>query len=328
MRYFLIIFFFLSFACKSNKSNRGKVPQLIQLREPYDEAQIVLSPSVTINSEDAGYTIILPQDSVEGMIVLFHSGRDTSHVGFEQRLYVETIRRNIAAMYVTTGNPFEFLFEETAYKRLDRYIHKALSEHNIPANLLFAGMSLAGTRALKFGIWCQNGHSEFEIRPLGIAICDAPLDFNRFWRQGQFAINHQIHPTSVREAQWVNYQLEKHLGGTPLENLKAYYQYAPYFKSLKIDTRLACLKGVAIRAYTEPDVDWWMKNRNKDYYGMNAVDAAGLIAELNLLDHKNAQLITTTHRGYHPNGTQHPHSWSIVDNGELIEWFVDLIRVK
>ena len=42
------------------------------------------------------------------MIVLFHSGRDTTHPGYEQRLYLEAVRRDVAALYVTTGNLFEF----------------------------------------------------------------------------------------------------------------------------------------------------------------------------------------------------------------------------
>jgi len=30
----------------------------------------------------------------------------------------------------------------------------------------------------------------------------------------------------------------------------------------------------------------------------------------------------TYDKGYHPDGTRHPHSWSIVDNKDLIHWFL------
>ena len=36
------------------------------------------------------------------------------------------------------------------------------------------------------------------------------------------------------------------------------------------------------------------------------------------------ELITTSGQGHHPDGRRHPHSWSIVDNGELVEWLLGL----
>ena len=81
---------------------------------------------------------------------------------------------------------------------------------------------------------------------------------------------------------------------------------------------------IAVRAYTEPDVKWWMAIRRKDYDSMNAVDFAAFINALNLMGNQQAELILTTDKGYLPDGTRHPHSWSIVDNKELINWFVSL----
>ena len=69
-----------------------------------------------------------------------------------------------------------------------------------------------------------------------------------------------------------------------------------------------------------------MKNRGKSYYGMNALDAAALINALQLLGNKEAELILTEDQGYRPDGSRHPHSWSIVDEKELVEWFVQLLE--
>jgi hypothetical protein len=44
-----------------------------------------------------------------------------------------------------------------------------------------------------------------------------------------------------------------------------------------------------VRLYTEPDIRWWMENRKVDYYSMNAVDAAALILQLQLLGNRQAQ---------------------------------------
>ena len=284
-----------------------------------------MTPDISIPAVDPGYTLILPEKAPKGMVILFHQGRDTSHAGYEMRLYTEAIKRGVAALYVTTGNPLEFLFDESRYEQLDRYIGEAVRVYEIPEDrLLFAGMSLAGTRALKFGLWCQEGHSRYGLHPRAIAVCDAPLDFVRFWSEGARAIRLNVNPTSVNEARWVNGQLEKHLGGTPSEVPEAYRGYSPYVYLPEPDERLKLLDGVAVRAYTEPDVDWWINNRHKSYYGINAVDAAAFINDLQILGNEEAELITTTGQGYHPDGRRHPHSWSIVDNGKLVEWLLGL----
>ncbi|MEZ5040542.1 MAG: hypothetical protein R2828_11630 [Saprospiraceae bacterium] len=76
----------------------------------------------------------------------------------------------------------------------------------------------------------------------------------------------------------------------------------------------------------ENDVQWWMENRGKDYYGMNAIDAAALINALRLQGNDKAELILTQNKGYRPDGTRHPHSWSIVDEQELVDWFAGLLE--
>jgi hypothetical protein len=317
---------FSLFGCKDLNPRMSSLQDLIQYTEPKDSQFISLHPDIQVPLEDPGYTLVLP-DMAIGMIVMFHSGRDTSHPGFEQRIYLDAVDQDVAIVYVTTGNPFEFLFSKTSFERLDRYIGKALKEADVkPNRLLFAGMSLAGTRALKFVQWCKQGKSDHDLSPLALAICDAPLDFNRFWKVGNFAILNNTHPTSKNEAQWVNYQLEKNLGGSPIDNPKKYIEYSPFSYSEKLDTKLAMMNDIFIRYYTEPDVNWWMKNRNRSYTGINSVDGAEWINQLNQTGHSNAELILTENKGVRPNGERHPHSWSIVDNKELIKWFVQIIH--
>ncbi len=103
-----------------------------------------------------------------------------------------------------------------------------------------------------------------------------------------------------------------------------YRSYSPFAWDGSIDSRLKDLKEVAVRAYTEPDIEWWMAHRNKDYYGMNAVDAAALINQLQLIGNKEAELVTTLDQGYRLDGSRHPHTWAIVDNQKLVSWFVNL----
>ena len=78
-----------------------------------------------------------------------------------------------------------------------------------------------------------------------------------------------------------------------------------------------------LRIYTEPDVDWWLRERNADLTNMNATECSAMINELNRLGNQNAKLKITQSKGYRkPNNKRHPHSWSIVDNAELIKWLL------
>ncbi|MCB0635684.1 MAG: hypothetical protein KDC54_03655 [Lewinella sp.] len=300
-------------------------PRLFQFEEPLETELIRLTPQISIPAEPPGYTLIQPKGETEGVIVFFGSGRDTTHAGYEMRLYETATDQQVALLYVSTGNPLEFLFDSTRYYQLERYIHQAVQEYNLPAHrLLFTGMSLGGTRALKFAEWCMAGHAPHGVRPRAVAICDAPLDFFRFYQQGERAIRMGASPISVNEATWVNYQLQEHLGGTPDEAPRAYRDYSPYVYEVSIFDPLESLRNIAVRAYTEPDVEWWIAQRQKDYYSINAPDAAGLINDLLYLGNNEAELIVTEGKGHHPDGTRHPHSWSIVDNEELVRWFLRL----
>ena len=300
-------------------------PIVEQYEVPKETEFIQITPTLNLPSEAPGYTLILPKDSITGLAIMFHSGRDTSHAGYEMRFYQPATQKRIGVMYVSTGNPFEFLFDSSRLYQLDSFIEKVLIQHPISRdNLLFAGMSLAGTRALKYALWCLEGNSPNHIKPRAIAICDAPLDFQRFWYDSKKAVAYNTNPTSVNEAKWVTYQLERNLGGSPVEVPEAYTKYSPYAKLWNVNPNAHLLKGVAIRAYTEPDIQWWTANRKKDYYGMNALDAALLINDLQIIGHSQSELITTSGKGMHPDGRRHPHSWSIVNNVELVEWFLDL----
>ena len=57
---------------------------------------------------------------------------------------------------------------------------------------------------------------------------------------------------------------------------------------------------------------------------MNSVDLAAFINELKILGNNNSELIITYKKGYLEYGTRYPHSWRIVDEKDLINWFISL----
>lgn len=316
MRYRLLILLMLS-------TPAWIAAQVVKQHTIPKQGLLALSPDIQVPYEDAGYTLVLPDhETARGLIVFFNSDRDTIN-----KIFHHALPHDLAVAYVTTGNRFEFFFNTENLQQIENYLHEIISKYQIPkANLLFCGMSLAGTRALKQAIFAQQPNSRHRLVPLAIAACDSPIDFVRFWQALERAKRLNFSPIAVNEATWVTAYLEENLGGTPKDQEANYLAYSPYSFSNLEPGNEQWLKDIAVRAYTEPDVQWWMKNRGKSYYGMNTLDAAALINALHVLGNEKAALILTENRGYRPDGTRHPHSWSIVDEKELVEWFVQLLE--
>ncbi len=321
MKYFLIIF------CAAFNFTQA---QNIYQHDEILEGQIFLTETIAIPVENAGYTLVLPDDNeADGMLVFLNSHRDAGKVIEEPSLEFYAIQNNLGLLFATTGNKLEFFFSEDSIKKVDRYIGKVVGTYSIPKqNLFFAGMSLSGTRALKYAQFCIQGKSEYGILPAAIAVCDAPLDFVRFWKETDKAKRLNFNPLTANEGAWVTGYLEKNLGGTPKEKLNDYQNYSVYCYTADNGGNVSLLKNIPVRAYTEPDVLWWMETRRKDYYAMNAIDLAAMINELNILGNENAELIITYNKGFQPDGTRHPHSWSIVDSKDLVNWFLTFIDKK
>jgi hypothetical protein len=289
------------------------------------EGSIELAAGININKVNSGYTLWLPEtDSVKGLVLFTHARRDTVN---DDLLIREAFKEQLAVMYATTDNRLEFFFSIKRLKEIENYLQTVVENHRIPKeNILFCGMSLEGTRALKLAIFAASENSEFHLRPRAIAICDAPLDFVRFYQEMVKAKDLKFSPVAENEGTWVSEYLRKNLQGSPKEAFQNYVYYSPFCYSANGGDHLGKFKNIAIRAYTEPDVNWWIDNRRKDYYGMNAIDLAAFINMLKINGNKEAELILTNNKGYDDLGNRHPHNWNIVDEKELIQWFSRLIN--
>jgi hypothetical protein len=66
------------------------------------------------------------------------------------------------------------------------------------------------------------------------------------------------------------------------------------------------------------------REKNNDYLDLNAFYIKKLSEKLKLeFGNKNIELIETQNKGYWANGDRHPHSWSIIDEKDLIKWIME-----
>lgn len=286
-------------------------------------------PNRRIPLVETGYTLLLPAEGPVIGTVAFLESRRNPDAGqpVEGSFDAEALERGLAVLHLTTGNPLDFLFDRTDLERIATRLEEVLAANDLEdLPIHFAGLSLGGTRALRLLIYLKQAGGTHRLKPGAAAVVDAPLDMERLWRSEGHAILRSFHPAAADEGRWVRYLLETHLGGDPDQPRERYSEYSPYAYSKPGGGNAVHLRDVPLRAYHEPDVDWWMENRRKSYYDMNSLDLAALIAELRASGNDRAQLITT-HDGREGVETgASPHTWSFVDDADLAEWFVEQSR--
>ena len=88
------------------------------------------------------------------------------------------------------------------------------------------------------------------------------------------------------------------------------------------------LKDMPIRMYTDLDVEWLLNERHRDLYDWNGTDIVAMINQLKVLGNTDANVKISQGKGIRLDGTRHPHSWSILDTKDCIDWIVKLFKIK
>jgi hypothetical protein len=178
------------------------------------------------------------------------------------------------------------------------------------------GFSIGGSAAIKFA---ENA----VIKPTAVFAIDPPLDLERFYNTAEREIRLSVGKTPDEERVYMIERIGKEMGGSPKVALKNYYKTSPYSFSDTTQTAIKTIIQLPLRIYTEPDINWWLKEFATDFTGMNASECSAMINELNRLGNTKAELMITQNRGFRkPDNSKHPHSWSIIENNELIEWLL------
>jgi len=275
-----------------------------------------------------GYTLHLPNaNPIATIIMLSGSALDTTRRIDEFSIIKPALEKNIAVLFVSTGKVIEFLFTDKEINTVDDLVGNALKKHRLSNKPKFLiGMSLGGTMALRYSEYCSLKKSKFGFQANAIALCDAPLDLVRMWHEQQQAIKNNYHPNAVGEARWVLHFLKKHLGGSPQEAMENYISYSPFVYTDENRSKINLFKNIPLRMYHEPDIKWWVENRGKDYNTINSIDLVGFYNYLRQAGNKQVELITSHNkrRGFKEGSS--PHTWTIVDNVELITWFLGKIK--
>jgi hypothetical protein len=269
------------------------------------------------------YDLMLPKIPIKGILALDYQSLSDS-------TYLLAYQQGIAILNVfPTANYLDMMLEDKPLTIWNEMLLEVSQKYHIPSNkVIVGGMSASAVGAIRYAQYKAQGKLAGNIKIAGIIAVDPPLDYDRFWRECNKKVKMNFHPAAVAEGKLLMKMFEDKLGGTPFQQPKAYQKASPFCYAAENGGNAQWLSHTPIRLYHEPDVNWWIKNRHQDYYGMNSIDCAALANQLLINGNEEATLIETNNKGFRPDGTRHPHSWTIVDEKELLKWCNDLFDRK
>jgi hypothetical protein len=232
------------------------------------------------------------------------------------------LERGFVVLFVTTSNTFpELYFNDNKPEVLDAMVAKVIEKNNLPKqNIFIGGISASGTRALRYAQYCNQGKSKNKIEIAGVFAVDSPLDMERFYRSSKHILERNAENGMLWEANLMIELLDKQMGGSPDASPKEYQKASVYSYSLPDGGNAKLLLKTPLLIYHEPDVDWWLAERSATLYDINSFDIVAFVGELHSQGNDDVTLKTTTGKGLDREGKRKPHSWSIVDEVELINW--------
>lgn len=281
------------------------------------------------NATDSSYNCylkIFPKStSIRGLIIRDYSSLPNINKMSSYQFTNLAVDKGIMVVYTCCSNFFpELCYTDSPLYLLDDMVHEVITKHNIPRNNIFiGGISASGTRALQYTKFCREGKSKNSIKIKGVFAVDSPLDFERFYYSAKNN-GSNFKAGMLSEAKMMVPIFEARLKGTPQNNVLNYHKRSVYSQFTKSGGNVKHFKNTSMLIFHEPDLDWWKKERNANYYDINSFDNVAFFNHLKVLGNKDVTMITTTGKGYQ-NGIRKCHSWSIVDEPYLVDWIVKRI---
>ncbi|KGL63450.1 alpha/beta hydrolase [Polaribacter sp. Hel1_85] len=272
----------------------------------------------TILNED--YELIKSSDS-KVLLIVFPGGGTTSKETKENFKIIDKATEKEISVLLMNFNRHLWIENEDS-QQLAKLITKAVEKNNLNTdNVFIGGMSIGGTVALTLSDYLHKTNST--LKPKGVFVVDSPIDLYALYESSQKDIlRKDFSEERLAEPKWIINYFEEQFGGKDalLTNIQ---KVSPLTITTKNIDNIKNLKKEKLRFYTEPDTLWWKENRQTDFESTNAYTlqkTKELLSDQNWI---HVELIQTKNKGFQNNGERNPHSWSIVDINDLVNWILE-----
>ena len=276
------------------------------------------------NQNDLFYYSLIPPGKIKGVIVLFPGTWDRVEytISSAKMICQKAFDNSIAVISISINQ--RLTLHEDALGTINLAFRDAISKYRLTSNkFILGGFSMGGLFSLRYTEMAKADSSKTAVIPVAAFSVDGPTDLEKIY--GSFERALERSPNKSEPTYALN-EFRTFIGGTPKTHPEKYVYYSVFSNSQNDGGNAKYLLHTPIRIYNDVDVRWWLENRNTDLYGMNALDQSAMINYLKRSGNKEAVFINAFGKGYRLDGTRHPHTWSIVDAEDLIQWPLKILK--
>jgi pimeloyl-ACP methyl ester carboxylesterase len=269
------------------------------------------------------YLALLPEKTPKGLLVILPGfGTATPSEILSETKIPDVACQNGYIVVIPVLLDYKLIDKKNIFQeRLESLIPDLLKKYKIqPGKFILGGHSIGGTQALFYTEKAIQETDKKIIKPSLVFGVDPPLDFKRLYNSMQRSMD--IDPVQAKggEAEMFTERMRKLYDGSPKDRPQAYARASAFSHDEKDGGNAKYLKTTPLRLYCDPDLNWYIHNRNTPVAYLNLSDLTACIVQLKILGNTKAELITCLGKGFHPDGTRHPHAFSMVDANELVQW--------
>ena len=277
------------------------------------------------------YRALIPGAASKGLLVIIGGFCTTpDKVMKETRLPEEAVKAGYTVVIPYLVDDCTVVDTNNVYEtRLEALIREIVGKYNIPKDkFIIGGQSLGGHRAMFYTEQAYKLNTPALVKPNAVFGVDPPLNMKRLWNSFTYGVTINFSKSSVEEGKEMLRRFKIMYGGSPAEHPEKYEEVSSFYPEAKDGGNAKYLSAIPVRLYCDPDINWIIENRRGSYEIINAADLSGCISQLKLLGNQNAEFVNCLGKGFKPDGTRHPHYFSMLDPGEFIVWANKLLDIK
>ncbi|MGB6035597.1 MAG: hypothetical protein WBG42_04970 [Cryomorphaceae bacterium] len=265
------------------------------------------------------YELHLSENQKAILILYPGAGTTSADTKAEFDILEKAKKNNLSVLLMNFTN--HLWITEDDCQNLTEALEGAFAKHEIDReNIYIGGMSVGGTVALSLSNYLLSNSSD--LAPEGVFIVDSPIDLSALYESARGdLLREDFSEERLSEPRFIVQTFQEEFGSGDSLPIRI-AEFSPFIHNKGINNA-SSLSNTKLRFYTEPDSLWWRENRDTDYENTNSHVIQQISLQLDSAGWEQYRLIETEGKGYRANGDRHPHSWSIVDVDDLIEWITE-----
>jgi hypothetical protein len=317
-----IFLMFLLAGCRNpdNKKNTQINSNTDSLTSAIMNPKIEFTFAIPNDTTKNFYVTVFPKGDIKGTLILLSGfGELPTETLNATDIYKYASQSGYITFIPALGDDLFFYLDKVSNEKLYRFIDTVVKKYRLPANNFFiGGYSLGGSAAFQYTEQAYASNSKLR-KPTAVFGADPLLDLERQYNYMVSTDRPAKNPSSAEGEKVFTDLLEEIFRTNPRDNPKFFWNISPFSASDPNHEAIKPLVDVPLRTYSDPDINWYIENRHVDFTDLNITDQAAMVNWLRAMGNKKAELIVSLGKGY-KHGMRAPHSWSIIDGKELVQW--------